>query len=615
MNNQRRHSSPVRNPKNHPSARRNNRKEPVVLLHTQPPLQRRTTTARCKAWMVLCALSFCTALFLVGCINTLLLHQQIIMWRNDSYYYNNNNNNYHYSLRRQQQRQQQQHFRAGTKERLRGRADQEDIVPRQVQVARAWEEEAAFGVEDDRERRPSDAAQSLSEQQQQQQSLLSPREASNGRPPKIRMAQQQYADMVEARRQDRRDRMQHYDVQRQEHRKEIRRSAVAKRVAGGVFFDPKASAVAEEDYSRSWFSSWWWWWDGGNRNNRDKGPSIYNAADIPVEDFRRHQEALIQSWEKEGIFWNYAQPAIPTADTLPWPTVRPEQESSSSSSLVVIVLSTRHKSELRRVIRETWGRGHVVYFVVGGRSPTNNNTTDDTELEAALRREANEYGDILDTIHPESYKSLPYKLRFAYQFVTRELPQTQWVLKVDEDMFARIATLEKVLLHKLNPQHPFVLGKIVPHAKVSRVGKWAEYVYPERYYPFWPKGSHGHVLSRPVVEYVANLPNVTYYQGEDTSLGIWLSDAPLAVTWIHSPYFQNHGRCEEDDWIVIGHQLSADHMRECYEKLDEWDAARRHDPARNYWHVETQAQRKWMEQVLRQERHDALRSTDYYYDY
>jgi hypothetical protein len=124
--------------------------------------------------------------------------------------------------------------------------------------------------------------------------------------------------------------------------------------------------------------------------------------------------------------------------------------------------------------------------------------------------------------------------------------------------------------------------------------------------PFWPKGSHGHVVSRPVAEYVVGMTNFTYYQGEDTSLGIWLSQSPLHITWISSLYFQNHGRCEEDEWIVVGHQVGAEHMRECFDKLDEWEEEGMEDKQRNLWFMETRAQRKWISDMREDSRHEPM---------
>jgi hypothetical protein len=93
------------------------------------------------------------------------------------------------------------------------------------------------------------------------------------------------------------------------------------------------------------------------------------------------------------------------------------------------------------------------------------------------------------------------------------------------------------------------------------------------------------------------MSNVTNYQGEDTLLGIWLSEAPLQVTWVHSMYFQNNAQCDEEGWIVIcHHQLSIDHMRDCFSNFDEWLD---YDSKQcNCWVLQTQAQRKWMEEAM-----------------
>lgn len=105
---------------------------------------------------------------------------------------------------------------------------------------------------------------------------------------------------------------------------------------------------------------------------------------------------------------------------------------------------------------------------------------------------------------------------------------------------------------------------------------------------------------------MASMSNVTYYQGEDTSLGIWLSESSLQVTWMSSPYFQNHGRCEENDWLVIGHNISPEHMRQCYDKLDEWEDEDLGDKQRRYWFTETRAQRKWLSEFSNSDRRDFL---------
>ena len=334
------------------------------------------------------------------------------------------------------------------------RIEDELRPPPAVERARAWEEEAAFGLDEEAlvDNTENNVGDNLHTQ-------------NNGDRP----IAERYSDMIQSRRDERDERRREYDRQRQRDRKTIRRSTVSKRVVGGIYYNPDADKSPPK---QSWIS-WLGQKMGLESDKRDQEQSVFDSGDLPEMDFRDHFEALVKGWEKEGIFWNYSLPAVPDAQfalAAPKPRV---------SQVVVIVLSTRQQVELRKVIRETWGKDHAVYFVVGGR--VDRPEEDDAQLESDLRQEANQHRDILDTIHPESYRSLPYKLHFAYQFVVREIPEAKWILKLDEDMVARIGTLEEALLSKLNPEQPFVMGKIVPNAKVSRVGKWAEYVYQQRY--------------------------------------------------------------------------------------------------------------------------------------
>ena len=144
------------------------------------------------------------------------------------------------------------------------------------------------------------------------------------------------------------------------------------------------------------------------------------------------------------------------------------------------------------------------------------------QQQQLLEQEFQAHGDLLDTIHPESYFSLPYKLQFAYHWIYtnyRHDARWEWILKVDDDILVHTITkLQNDVLRPLNGYtQPIVVGNIVHNSKVSKIGKWAEHVYPGRahfspnvnqvvrlpYYPYWPKGSCGHVVSRVVAEYVA----------------------------------------------------------------------------------------------------------------
>jgi hypothetical protein len=409
----------------------------------------------------MCCLSFFSSLFVLGLVHILLLQQQ-----KQHPYHDVTNESYirHQMKRQKHQRNKQQQHRLEESgpfvlansltghDKLNGGPDLQDLQsPEMVKRARAFEEEAAFGYDE----RGDEGQHAAAEGEPHEEDYSREEVDLHGTDVEA------YDKVVEARLQARAQRHRAYDQQRQEERTRIRRSPAAKRVVGSVMFDSAERAPKRP----SWYEvalDIMGWNRGGNQ-----GESVYDTTDLPIEDYQEHYRDLVRAWEREGMFYNYSLPALPNEHTLPRPEAR-------SAQLVVIIMSTRDQIELRQVIRETWGRGHVIYFVVGGHDG-------EAPLEAELHAEAKANGDILDTIHPESYRSLPYKLRYAYQWVTREIPEAEWILKVDDDMVARIDTLETVILNKLNSRKPVVMGKIVPHAKVSRTGKWAEFLYLERY--------------------------------------------------------------------------------------------------------------------------------------
>ena len=296
---------------------------------------------------------------------------------------------------------------------------------------------------------------------------------------------------------------------------------------------------------------------------KDTPPESVTPVLTPDQLKKIHNDQ-IEQWKAEGIFYNYSQPAIPVSTTIPLPSAR-----YPNDTLIVLCLSSRSHFANRQAIRQTWAQGHSVYFIVGGVATPHTNET--KTVQEQLVNESHTYGDVIDVILPESYMSLPYKVHFGYQWVIRNQPNVEWILKTDDDMVARISTLQRALLDLYNPEQPIVMGHIGIDALAHRAGKWAEYQYIPRKYPYFPLGSCGHVVSRPVAAYLASQPNLVYYQGEDTSVGIWLNESPLDVWWMMSPFFKNSGRCTKDDYLVIGHQLKPKHMIRCFAKGDEWN--------------------------------------------
>lgn len=273
--------------------------------------------------------------------------------------------------------------------------------------------------------------------------------------------------------------------------------------------------------------------------------------------------------------YNYSLQAVPTE----W-NLKTEPKPSNESNVAVIILSARSNFERRQTIRETWAQEHNnAYFVIGGPEPDNlddKNWQNVNSTSSRLLREQEKYGDLLDTIHPDTYRGLPYKNWFAINWISRHpgMKHIQWVLKADDDVVVRLHALQHNVLRQFNPSTPLVIGRIEPSSKPHRTGKWAEDpkwtgIDGIDEYPPWAYGSTGYVMSRPVLDYVASeQSSLYYYQGEDVSLGIWLYESPLDVTWIDSPEFNldNQVWNSHQYSAVIGHDLKTEEMRSIYEK-------------------------------------------------
>lgn len=148
--------------------------------------------------------------------------------------------------------------------------------------------------------------------------------------------------------------------------------------------------------------------------------------------------------------------------------------------LVVIVLTRRGAFTVRTAIRQTWAQHHDnVYFVIGqgctiptkyrGKDEGGNGNCavaprplPDEYFEDTLRQieqeekvtqqlleEQAQHQDMLLMKDIDMYRTLPAKLKYAYTFVDKYLPDSvQWVLKVDDDFFVRIDKFQEHLLGK-----------------------------------------------------------------------------------------------------------------------------------------------------------------------
>lgn len=261
---------------------------------------------------------------------------------------------------------------------------------------------------------------------------------------------------------------------------------------------------------------------------------------------------------------------------------------SMKPQVVVLVLSRRTGYDRRQAIRETWARKHhgvSVFFVLADRDCHWPRSQDldcaplpdqrATILEATRHRqrlkdtkqrvhqEQTRYQDLVLVECLEVYRQLPCKLKQAYRWALEQFPVARWFVKADDDSIVRIDRLTRYLL-ELNPSQSLAMaGCVYDDRSVWRGGKWEELDFPRPVYPPFALGSCGHAVTRELAQAVVELDGHEY-QGEDTSMGIWINETGKDVTLINArSIFSNSGNCRDEGALVIGHDISAEQMRSC----------------------------------------------------
>lgn len=259
---------------------------------------------------------------------------------------------------------------------------------------------------------------------------------------------------------------------------------------------------------------------------------------------------------------------------------------SPDSLVFVICMSRRGDFERRDGIRHSWmqDRNNAAFFV-GSSSceiPVDARTT---EWSCSQKRtaSANELNTHQKKIHEENirlqdesavhqdivvlqmkdfYRALPKKLKLAYEWGVKNT-RAQWFLKIDDDSGVRLSALES-FLSQIDSSKMYVIGSLRRKLSVPKSGKWAETNYNSQTYPIFANGAEGHVVSRQIAEHVYRYDGFEY-QGEDVSLGIWISEMKLDVNWKDMQgKFVNNGDCHNKNYMVIGHDIPPSKMRDCF---------------------------------------------------
>lgn len=205
------------------------------------------------------------------------------------------------------------------------------------------------------------------------------------------------------------------------------------------------------------------------------------------------------------------------------------------------------------------------------------NENDKNKLK--LTSEINKYADIVfvddDTTSDfndgngeliDVYRNLSKKLLLFYKWSFENLV-FEFIGKIDDDCYLDI---DKLLSEVQGNSYSafsnqfFWFGNFRLNWPVDRWGKWREEDYPSLYYPPFACGS-GNVLSRNLVKWISfNSQNLHHYQGEDVSMGIWLS--PLNPVLVDSSLWICDNSCHSK--MIVSAQNNKSQLQELWKNKE-----------------------------------------------
>lgn len=156
--------------------------------------------------------------------------------------------------------------------------------------------------------------------------------------------------------------------------------------------------------------------------------------------------------------------------------------------------------------------------------------------EIDLDTEQKEHGDLLFVDVVESYRNLSRKMLLFYEWLHDK--KFDFVFKTDDDCYVNMTGISLFLQDLHIPNYTWI-GNFRTNFIVNLFGKWEDIDYKSTTYPPFACGS-GYLLSKDIVKWIfLNRFHLKIFQGEDVSLGIWLS--AINVNLVMDPRFQCFG--------------------------------------------------------------------------
>jgi len=254
--------------------------------------------------------------------------------------------------------------------------------------------------------------------------------------------------------------------------------------------------------------------------------------------------------------------------------------NANATALFVLTLSARENAHRRARVRLAWraqARPDVgAAFFVGNYSCgfqdlflrcRRGYQGQDAEQQAELLHELRAHDDVVLLPLVDVYRNHVRKLKLALGWILAHAP-ARWILKADDDTFHRAPLASLWLARRGNAATPTLVGQIQvgtrlpgPQIEPNKNTELNVEAYGRRkVVPPFPLGSAGYALTRAVAAYVV-AHNGTELQGEDVSMGLWLSEwtsAP-AVRIVNAPtrFTAHDGRTclTSPKALVMGHGI------------------------------------------------------------
>ncbi|XP_042901907.1 UDP-GalNAc:beta-1,3-N-acetylgalactosaminyltransferase 2 isoform X2 [Parasteatoda tepidariorum] len=167
--------------------------------------------------------------------------------------------------------------------------------------------------------------------------------------------------------------------------------------------------------------------------------------------------------------------------------------------------------------------------------------------EEKINSERNQYGDLLIVDDIDIYRNLPNKvLQFFKWLHTNQ--DFSYVMKTDDDTVVNLEALMKELQQtsKFDSKQLWLWSRFRKNWPVNYVGKWADDDYRSDYYPAFPCGA-AYITSHQTASWLSqNSDSLFPYQGEDVSIGIWLS--AINPTYIEDEHFECDSSCNSNSY-------------------------------------------------------------------